>query len=45
LFRANELEEMAQLRTLPLNHLADGHGGGNMTGEIPFAIGSLKLTH
>jgi hypothetical protein len=36
---------MAQLYALPLNHLADGHGGRNMTGQVPFAIGGLQLTH
>jgi hypothetical protein len=36
---------MAQLNALPLDHPADGHGGRNFTGEVPFAIGGLKLTH
>jgi hypothetical protein len=36
---------MAQLNALPLDHLADGHGGGNLTAEVTLSIGGLKLTH
>src|SRR5437016_5689851 len=42
---ANELEEMAQLHALPLDHLADGHGGRYFTGQVPFAFEGLELTH
>jgi hypothetical protein len=36
---------MAQLNALSLDHLADGHGGGNLTAEVTLSIGGLKLTH
>jgi hypothetical protein len=39
------VEEVAQLNALPLDDLANGHGRGNITGEVAFAIGGLKLTH
>lgn len=41
---ADQLEEVAELDALPLNELADREGFGDFAGEVPFAVGGLKLS-
>jgi hypothetical protein len=40
-FFADELKQVAELDTLSLDHLPDGHGRGDLAGKISFPIGGL----
>jgi hypothetical protein len=40
-FFADELEQVAELGTLSLDHLPDGHGRWDLAGKIPFTVGGL----
>jgi len=42
---SNQLQQMAQLHALALNHLSDRQGRGYFTSQITFAIGRLELSH
>ena len=39
-----QLQQVAELKPLPLNHLADGERRRNFAGQIPLAVGCLQLT-
>lgn len=36
---------MTEAAALPLNHLANTQRGAHLTGEVPFSIGCLQLSH
>ncbi len=42
---ADQLQQVAQLHALALNHLSDRHGRGHFASEIAFAVGRLELSH
>ena len=42
---ANQLQQVAQLYALALNHLPDGHRRRHFAGEVAFAVGRLELSH
>jgi len=42
---ADQLQQVAQLYALALNHLSDRHGRWHFAGEIAFAVGRLELSH
>ena len=42
---ANQLQQMAQLHALALNHLSDRQRRGYFASQITFAVGRLELSH
>ena len=42
---ANQLQQVAKLYPLALNHLPDGHRRRHFASEIAFAVGRLELSH
>lgn len=41
----DELQQVAELYALSLNHLPNSHGRDHFAGHIPLAVGCLELSH
>ena len=44
-FLPDELQQVAELYALSLNHLPNSNGRVHFAGHIPLAVGSLELSH